>query len=66
MANFQINKKVRPVSLLPHISKVFEQFIYKQINSYMENRLSKYLTGYRKAHGTQHSLTTMLEKWKIV
>ena len=27
----------------------------------MENRLSEYLTGYRKAHGTQHSLTTMLE-----
>ena len=30
----------------------------------MEDRLSKYLTGFRKPHGTQHLLVTMLEKWK--
>ena len=30
----------------------------------MQNTLSKYLTGFRKSHGTQHSLMTMLEKWK--
>ena len=58
-------KKVnyRPVRLLPHVSKVFERVIYKQINSYMED---KYITGFRKAHGTQYSLITMLEKWKSV
>ena len=28
----------RPVSLLPHISKVFEKVIYKQINNFMENK----------------------------
>ena len=54
----------RPVSLLPHVSKVFERIIYKQINTYMEDKLSKYLTGFRKSHGTQHLLVTMLEKWK--
>ena len=32
----------------------------------MEYKLSKYITGFRKAHGTQHSLITMLEKWKSV
>ena len=30
----------------------------------MENKLSKYVTGFRKSHRTQHSLMIMLEKWK--
>ena len=30
----------------------------------MEDKLAKYLTGFGKSHGTQHSLLTMLEKWK--
>ena len=54
----------RPVSLLPHVSKIFERIIYKQINTYMEDKLSKYMTGIRKSHGTQHLLVTLLEKWK--
>ena len=31
----------------------------------MENKISKCVTGFRKSHGTQHSLIVMLEKWKI-
>ena len=54
----------RPVSLLPHISKVFERVIYNQINSFMETKISKCVTGFRKSHGTQHSLIVILEKWK--
>ena len=30
----------------------------------MENKISKYVKGFRKSHGTQHSLIVMLEKWK--
>ena len=30
----------------------------------MENKLSNLLTGFRKKHGTQHTLINMLEKWK--
>ena len=30
----------------------------------MENKISKCVTGFRKSHGTQHSLIVMLEKWK--
>ena len=30
----------------------------------MEGKLSKYLTGFRKSHGTQYLLVTMFEKWK--
>ena len=29
-----------PVNLLPHILKVFERILYKQINMYTENKLS--------------------------
>ena len=54
----------RPVSLLPHISKVFDRVIYNQINSFMESKISKCVTGFRKSHGTQHSLIVMLERWK--
>ena len=34
----------RPVSLLQHISKAFERVIYNQINSFMENKISKSVT----------------------
>ena len=54
----------RPVSHLPHVSKVFEKTIYQQINTYMKDKLSKCLTGFRKSLGTQHLLVSMLEKWK--
>ena len=30
----------------------------------MKDKLSKCLTGFRKSHGTQHLLVTMLEKWQ--
>ena len=54
----------RPVTLLSHLSKVFERLIHKQMYSFMENKLSKYMTGFRSNHGTQHSLIAMLERWK--
>ena len=53
----------RSVSLLPHLSKVLERTIYKQINVYMEKKLSKFIAGFRKLQGTQHSMVTLLEKW---
>ena len=30
----------------------------------MCDKLSKYITGFRKCHGTQYSSLVMLEKWK--
>ena len=53
----------RPVSLLPHMSKIFERLIYKKINGCMRDKLSKYIMGFKKCHGMQHSLLVMLEKW---
>ena len=54
----------RPVSVLCHMSKVFERIMYTQIESFMEDKLLKLLTGFRKNHSTQHCLINMLEKWK--
>ena len=54
----------RPVSLLSHISKVCERIIFNQISTYFETYFSKFLTGFRKNHNTQHSLLKMLELWK--
>ena len=52
------------VSLLPRVSKVFERIIYKQINSYRENKLSKCLKGFRKSLGTQICLPPCLKNAK--
>ena len=54
----------RPVSLLSHISKIFERVIYNQINEYTEPFLSQLLTKFCKNHNTQHSLLKMLENFK--
>ena len=38
--------------------------MYTQIENFMEDKLSKLLTDFRKNHSTQHSLVNKLEKWK--
>ena len=44
-----LNKEnYRPVSLLSHMSKVFERLLYKQIETFMSNKLSTKLSGFRK------------------
>ena len=58
------NTNYRPVTLLSHISKVFERIIYNQINEYIEPFLSKVITEFRKNHNTQHSLLKMVETFK--
>ena len=54
----------RPVSLLPHVSKIFERIIHKQITNYMTDKLAHSINGFRKSYGTQNSLVVILEKWK--
>ena len=54
----------RPVSTLSILSKVFEKLIYSQINTYMSDKFSRYLTGFRKNHNTQHALLNVIENWK--
>ena len=60
-----LNKEnYRPVSLLSHMSKVFERLLHKQIETFMSNKLSNKLSGFRKNYNTQYCLNYMLEKWK--
>ena len=42
----------RPVSLLSHVSKVYERIIFNQISAYFEPLFSTLLTGFRKNHNT--------------
>ena len=60
-----LNKEnYRPVSILPHLSKMFERILYKQIDSFMKNKFSPYLRGFRKNHNAQYSLLKMIKNWK--
>ena len=60
-----LNKKnYRSVSILPHLSKVLERILYKQIDSFMKNKLLPYLCGFRKNHSVQYLLLKMIENWK--
>ena len=42
----------RPVSVLSHVSKVFERIMYTQIRNFIENKLSALLTGFRKNYSS--------------
>ena len=42
----------RPASILSNVPKVFEKIMYKQIETFMRDELSKLLTGLRKSHST--------------
>ena len=50
-----------PVSTLSNLSKLFEKLIYSQINTYMSDKFSKYLTGFGKNYNTQNALLNMTE-----
>ena len=52
----------RPVNILPNVSKIFEQGVFRQINEYMDMFLLKHQCGFRKGYSTQQCLLVMLEK----
>ena len=56
----------RPISTLSNFSKIFEELIYSQVNSYKEPKLSKYLAGFCRNHNTQHALLRMIESWRAL
>ena len=43
---------------------MFERILYKQIGSFMKNKFSPYLCGFRKKQNAQYSLLKMIENWK--
>ena len=62
--NCMNKENYRPVSLLSHMSKVFERILYNQLNDFMKDKLANILTGFRKSHSVKHSLLIMIEKMK--
>ena len=57
-------KNYRPISILPTVSKVFENIIAQQLNPFLENCFSDLLCGFRKGHSTQHALLRLLHLWQ--
>ena len=47
----------RPISTLSNFIKLFESILFTQLNRYMQDKISKYLTGFRKDH-------RIIEPWK--
>ena len=41
---------------------IFERIMYTQIESFVEDKLSKFLTGLRKIYNTHHCFVNILEK----
>ena len=54
----------RPISLLPSLSKVFERVLCTQLSSFMADKLSKYLCGFRKGYSTQYALLNLIHAWQ--
>ena len=54
----------RSVSTLPHMPKVFERILYKQIDAFMTTKFYPHLCGFRKNDNSQYSLLKMIETWK--
>ena len=57
-------KNYRPVSVLSALSKVFGKILQSQIIEFIDNKLSMFITAYRKGHSTQHVLIRLIEEWK--
>ena len=54
----------RPVSILPAVSKVYERLLFRQINDFIEPKLSQFQCGFRKGYSTQYCLILLIETWK--
>ena len=55
----------RPISILSNFTKLFESILFTQLNSYMQDKFSNYLTCFRKNQNTQNSLLRMIKSWKV-
>ena len=46
------DENYRPISILTSFSKVFEKNIFDQMREFFENKVSKFLCGFRKGFST--------------
>ena len=54
----------RPVSVLPPVSKVFENLLCDELTDYIRDKFSLLLCGFRKQFSTQHALVRLTERLK--
>ena len=54
----------RPISVLPPVSKIFERLLYIELSSFMKDKFSPLLCGFRKNYNTQHALIRLIERFK--
>ena len=52
------------LGILPHLSRVLERILYKQIKSFLKNKFSHYLYGFRENPNAQYLLLKMIKNWK--
>ena len=48
----------KPVRILSNISKIYERYLYDQIEVFFDSILSKYQYGFRRGYNAQHCLIT--------
>ena len=58
----QVTKKSRFISLLSNLSKIYEKYMYDEINGYFDHILSKFYCGFCKGYREEHCLLYLMEK----
>ena len=58
---------IRPISVLPLISKIVEKIIYRQLYDYLQDNslLNTYPSGFRSMHSTLTALLETTNNWSI-
>ena len=54
----------RPIRVPPSLSKIHENLLYKQLNSFFETKLSSHLRGFRAKYTAQQTLSDLLFNWQ--
>lgn len=67
-ANVNSLSNLRPISILPALSKAFERTIKKQICAYIEsnNLLSQYQSGYRPSYSTKTAMLKVIDDIGVI
>ncbi len=54
----------RPITILSALSKVFERLIADQLGTFMNDKLSDFLCGFRKGYSSEDALLRLIENWR--
>ena len=60
----QSKSNYRPITVLSALSKVFERLIADQLGTFMNDKLSDFLCGFRKGFSTEDALLCLIENWR--